>query len=197
MPSRFAGKKEILQILMRDGSIEVDTGAIKIGAQLVSNSLLNGVALPVRQPTATYEHKEINRAPIKRRSVHFETVDPIAPDFDSQFTLRDSPNIWQASSLELDREQNDSNRTNNLFQGIALLAASIGFLMSLSTTAFVGGDSEAELLAEKEANRGTNQAGNLRPRHRHRHRHRCCPAVKGASQLRWTRLVVQNQGRVK
>ena len=150
MPSRFAGKKEILQILMRDGSIEVDTGAIKIGAQLVSNSLLNGVALPVRQPTATYEHKEINRAPIKRRSVHFETVDPIAPDFDSQFTLRDSPNIWQASSLELDREQNDSNRTNNLFQGIALLAASIGFLMSLSTTAFVGGDSEAELLAEKE-----------------------------------------------
>lgn len=149
MPSRFAGKKEILQIMMRDGSIEVDTGAIKIGAQLVSNSVLNGVALPVRQPTATYEHKEINRAPIKRRSVHFETVDPIAPDFDSQFTLRDSPNIWQASSLELDREQNDTNRTNNLLQGIAMVAASIGFLMALSTTAFIG-DSEAELLAEKE-----------------------------------------------
>ena len=124
------GKKETLQIMWKDGSLDVDPGAVKVASQMVSDPL-GGLTLPVREPTDTYVHKELNRAPSKRSSVIFETADPIAPDFDSQFVLRDAPNIWEAAREGLDTEINSSRRFNQILQGIAVVVSSLCLIAAL------------------------------------------------------------------
>ena len=146
MSKGLKGRKETLQVLMRDGSMEVDTNAIKVGSQLVSN-MMNGAALPVRKPTPTYVHKEVNRAPLQRSGVHFETVDPVPPDFDSAFVQRDAPEMWNAAKLDLDREIDSTRRLNNWLQGIAVVVSSIVLLASVgvaSAGSQAGGDAEAQ-----------------------------------------------------
>ena len=144
--SSMKGRKEILQVMMRDGSMEVDNGAIKVGAQLVS-SILSGAALPVRPPTPSYVHKEVNRAPTKRSGVHFETVDPIPPDFDSQFVLRDAFDIWNAARLDLDREANDGKKMANFFQAVAVIVSSFLLIASLGMV-FTVNHAEEQTAAE-------------------------------------------------
>ena len=140
------GNKETLQIFMLDGSMEVDGGAVKVGSQLIS-PMMNGVALPQREPTITYVHRELHRAPIKRASVHVETVDPMPPDFDPQFVLRDAHAIWNAARNDLDREVDGSNRFQNILQAVAVVMASLGLLLSIALA--MNASEHKQLLAEE------------------------------------------------
>ena len=70
MPRGKGAQHQTLQILMADGSMEIDANAQKVGSQLLSD-LMNGIAMPGREmPTPTYVHKETNRAPQQQDGVH-------------------------------------------------------------------------------------------------------------------------------
>lgn len=154
---------ETVQILLTDGSMETDNAAIKVGSQLIS-SALGGAAMPVRRPTDTYVHRELNRAPIKRSSVHFETVDPPSPDFDSQFVLRDAYAIWNAARLDLDTEVDNKNRLNNIIQVIAVVASSLFMFASFGVAAmFADQRNQAEIQQELIRTQQQQQIQSLPP----------------------------------
>ena len=119
---------EILQILKSDGDMIEDSHARKVGGQLFSDKL-GGIALPARSPTPTFVHKELNRSPIKRTSVHLETADPISPEKDSNFVLREAQAMWDSARQGLEVENSDAKREAAtrwialLGSGIAVIAA--------------------------------------------------------------------------
>ena len=123
-------RRQTVQILLQDGSMEVDTRAVRVGRQLISG-VLGGAALPVRKPTPSYVHKELNRAPTKRSSVHWETSDPVAPDQDSEFVLRDSFDIWDSARQGFDTEADAGRRFNRWLQGICAVLATICLLVAI------------------------------------------------------------------
>ena len=109
MPRRTMQKQK-LHVLMMDGSIEVDNGALKIGSQLVSD-MLQGVAMPGRQlPTPSFVHKELNRAPAPQDGYHVETVDPITVEHDSQFQAQDARAMWDGARNGQHTETDAQNR---------------------------------------------------------------------------------------
>lgn len=123
---------EIVQIMKEDGDLIADNKARKIGSHLFSDRL-GGLALPSRQPTNTYEHRELHRRPIKRSSIHLETADPVSPERDADFVLSQAPAMWDAArlGLEVEDEQTTTDRALKWIAGIATTLLAIGAALYL------------------------------------------------------------------
>ena len=131
MPKGRGAQHQTLQIMMADGSMETDSHAQKVGSQLLSD-LMHGIAMPGREmPTPTYVHKESNRAPQQQDGVHFETVSPIAVEFDSQFLNSDAWAMWDRARLDLDTEQDSARRRNAWLQGLFCVVCGAVLIFSL------------------------------------------------------------------
>ena len=128
MPKRRYQKQK-LHVLMKDGSLEVDNAALKIGSQ-ISSDILQGVAMPGRQmPTPSFVHKELNRAPSPQDGYHVETVDPVTVEMDSQFQAQDARAMWDSSRNGMDTETDTQRRfEQKLMAGFALVGAVFLFL---------------------------------------------------------------------
>ena len=143
MPRGKGTQHQTLQILMADGSMETDSNAQKVGSQLLSD-LMHGIAMPGREmPTPTYVHKESNRAPQQQDGVHFETVSPMAVEFDSQFLNSDAWAMWDRARLDLDTEQDGARRRNAWLQGLFCAVCASVLIFSLFMLAASYKDSEA------------------------------------------------------
>ena len=155
MPRGKGAQHQTLQILMADGSMEIDSNAQKVGSQLLSD-LMHGIAMPGREmPTPTYVHKETNRAPQQQDGVHFETVSPMAVEYDSQFLNSDAWAMWDRARLDLDTEQDTARRRNAWLQALFCAVCAIVLVFSLFMLA-ASNDSE-------EASGGGQQAAPTEP----------------------------------
>ena len=156
MPKGKGAQHQTLQILMADGSMEIDANAQKVGSQLLSD-LMNGIAMPGREmPTPTYVHKETNRAPQQQDGVHFETVSPMAVEYDSQFLNSDAWAMWDRARLDLDTEQDTARRRNAWLQALFCAVCAIVLVFSLFMLAASNKDAE-------EGNGGDQQAAPTEP----------------------------------
>ena len=143
MPRGKGSQHQTLQILMADGSMEIDPNAQKVGSQLLSD-LMHGIAMPGREmPTPTYVHKESNRAPQQQDGVHFETVSPMAVEYDSQFLNSDAWAMWDRARLDLDTEQDSARRRQAWLQGLFCAVCAVVLIFSLFVLA-ASNDSEEE-----------------------------------------------------
>ena len=143
MPRGKGAQHQTLQILMADGSMETDSNAQKVGSQLLSD-LMHGIAMPGREmPTPTYVHKESNRAPQQQDGVHFETVSPMAVEYDSQFLNSDAWAMWDRARLDLDTEQDSARRRQAWLQGLFCAVCAVVLIFSLFVLA-ASNDSEEE-----------------------------------------------------
>lgn len=143
MPRRRMQKQK-LHVLMMDGSIEVDNGALKIGAQLVSD-MLQGVAMPGRQlPTPSFVHKELNRAPAPQDGYHVETVDPITVEHDSQFQAQDARAMWDGARNGQHSETDAQNRFERRIMLLLGFVGAVYMLLCVGMAFSTGGDVETE-----------------------------------------------------
>ena len=144
MPRGKGAQHQTLQILMADGSMETDSNAQKVGSQLLSD-LMHGIAMPGREmPTPTYVHKETNRAPQQQDGVHFETVSPVAVEYDSQFLNSDAWAMWDRARLDLDTEQDSARRRNAWLQGLFCAVCAVVLVFSLFMLGASNNDAEEE-----------------------------------------------------
>ena len=144
MPRGKGAQRQTLQILMSDGSMETDSNAQKVGSQLLSD-LMHGIAMPGREmPTPTYVHKESNRAPQQQDGVHFETVSPMAVEYDSQFLNSDAWAMWDRARLDLDTEHDSARRRQAWLQGLFCAVCAAVLIFSLFMLGASNKDSEAE-----------------------------------------------------
>ncbi len=143
MPRRRLQKQK-LHVLMKDGSIEIDNGALKIGSQ-VSSDILQGVAMPGRQlPTPSFVHKELNRAPAPQDGYHVETVDPITVEHDSQFQAQDARAMWDGARNGQHTETDAQNRFERRLMMILALIGAIYMLVCVGMAFSINDDGEAE-----------------------------------------------------
>ena len=128
-----------VQMLIKDGSMQVDPKAQMVGSQLISD-IMKGITMPVREmPTPTFVHLELNRAPVQEDGVHFETVDSIPAEWDSQFLNADAHALWDGTRLNLDSEQDDDRRRNNFLKTLACIVTSLTLIGSLAFMAYASG----------------------------------------------------------
>ena len=141
MPRR-QHQKEKLHALMKDGSVEIDNNARKIGSQVVSD-ILQGVALPGRQlPTPSFVHKELNRAPAPQDGYHVETVDPITVEMDSQFQAQDARAMWDGARNGQHTEADAQSRFERRMMGLFALVGALFMFLSVGMAFQAHGDPE-------------------------------------------------------
>lgn len=137
-------QKQKLHVLISDGSIEVDNGALKIGSQLVSD-MLQGVAMPGRRmPTPSFVHKELNRAPSPQDGYHVETVDPITVGKDSQLQAQDARAMWDGARNDMDTESDSQRRFEQWLMTLFAIVGAVFMFMSVAMAFQAQDDGETE-----------------------------------------------------
>ena len=137
-------QKQKLHVLISDGSIEVDNGALKIGSQLVSD-MLQGVAMPGRRmPTPSFVHKELNRAPSPQDGYHVETVDPITVGKDSQLQAQDARAMWDGARNDMDTESDSQRRFEQWLMTLFAIVGAVFMFMCVGMAFQANDDGEAQ-----------------------------------------------------
>ena len=159
MPRANKAARQSLQLLVSDGSMEFDGRARKVASQLISD-IEQGIAMPGRKmATPTYIHRELNRAPAKHDGVHFETVDPITVEYDSQFLNHDAVAVWDLARTDLGSEGDDQRRHMNWMQWVFFAAACCVMVFAMFMFAHASErEAEAEAQQANEAQKAAPKA---------------------------------------
>ena len=140
MPVKIQIEREPVQIKELGGGLHEDPRAIRVGSQFVSN-IMGGVMGPLGEPTPTFEHRQVNRAPEPTGDTYFYDYDCIPAEADSQFVLVDSFEIWDAARQGLDMEQDGEKKRLNIIKAFAAVCCTL-FLFVMTGWAITVTDSE-------------------------------------------------------